>query len=298
MKLEELKKIAVIGAGIMGTGIAEVCARGGYDVALVDISEEILQRAKERIRKSMERAVERGKMSKEEMEKALGRIKFTTNLEEAARDADLVIEAIPENMELKKQLFKRLDEICPERTIFATNTSSLMITDLASATKRPDRFIGMHWFNPAPVMKLIEVIRGALTSDDTFNFIVELSKKLGKVPVEAQDGPGFFTTRFIVAVLAEAIRLFEQGIAGIKEIDTMVKLGFNWPMGPFELADFVGLDTIYHVLEYVYNETGNPAYKPPLILRKLVLAGYLGDPRQKPGSRGGFYEYFKIPRER
>ena len=298
MKLEDVRKIAILGAGIMGTGIAEVCARAGYEVIFRDISEELVERAYERIKKSLNRAVERGKISREDADAALSRINGTTDLKEAVKDADIVIEAVPEIMDLKKKIFKEIDEICPEHTIFASNTSSLMITELASATKRPDKFIGMHWFNPAPVMKLIEIIPGILTSEETYNLIVEFSKKLGKIPIKAKDGPGFFTTRFLAYYLAEAVRLLEEGVAGVKEIDDMVKLGFNWPMGPFELMDFIGLDTTYHILEYIYGEIGNPAYKPPLLLKKLVTAGFIGHPKQKPGSKGGFYEYFKIPRKK
>lgn len=297
MKLEDVKNICVLGAGIMGSGIVQLCARSGYNTTFFEISDEIVNRSMERIKKSMGRAVEKGKMTQEQFDQTVAKIKGTKDLKEAAGNADVVIEAIPEDLELKKKIWKQLDEICPEHTIFASNTSSLMITDQASATNRPEKFVGMHFFNPAHVMKLIEVIRGAVTSDETYDVIVELSKKMGKVPVDALDGPGFFTTRFICYTVAEIIRLLELGIAGVKEIDTMVRLGFGWPMGPLVLADFVGLDTIYHVLEYVYNETGNPGYKPPMLLRKMVMAGFLGDPRQKPGSRGGFYEYFGVPRE-
>ncbi|MHA1605252.1 MAG: 3-hydroxyacyl-CoA dehydrogenase family protein [Candidatus Freyarchaeota archaeon] len=297
MKLEDVKNICVLGCGIMGSGIAEICARLGYNTTVIDVSDELVNRGVERIKKSLGRALEKGKITQEEYDQTLAKIKGTTDLKEGAGNADIVIEAIIEDLELKKEMWRKLDVICPEHTIFASNTSSLMITDQASATKRPEKFIGMHFFNPAPVMKLIEIIRGALTSDETYNVIHELSEKMGKIPVEAADGPGFFTTRFISYTLAEIIRMLEQGIAGVKEIDTMVKLGFNWPMGPFTLADFIGLDTIYHILEYIYNETGNPAYKPPMLLKKMVIAGFLGHPRQKPGSRGGFYEYFKVPRE-
>jgi 3-hydroxybutyryl-CoA dehydrogenase len=297
MKLEDVKNICVLGAGIMGSGIVQLCARLGYNTTFYDISDDIVNRSFERIKKSMGRAVEKGKMKQEEFDQAVANIKGTSDLKEAAGNAEIVIEAIPEDLELKKKVWKELDEICPGHTIFASNTSSLMVTDQASATNRPENFIGMHFFNPAHVMKLVEVVRGAVTSDETYDVIVELSKKMGKAPVDAMDGPGFFTTRFICYTVAEIIRLLELGIAGVKEIDTMVRLGFGWPMGPFVLADFVGLDTIYHVLEYIYNETGNPGYKPPMLLRKMVMAGFLGDPRQKPGSRGGFYEYFNVPRE-
>ncbi|RJX15459.1 3-hydroxyacyl-CoA dehydrogenase [Candidatus Bathyarchaeota archaeon] len=297
MKLEDVKKIVVLGSGIMGSGIAEVCARAGYQVALVDISDELLKKGLDRIKASMGKAVEKGKLSKEDAEAAYARIKPTTSLEEACKDADVVIEAIPEDMELKKKVFKQLDEICPERTIFASNTSSLMITDMASATKRPDRFIGMHWFNPAPIMKLIEIIRGALTSDETYNLIKALSEKLGKITATAMDAPGFFTSRIISLWLLEALKCLEEGIATVKDIDLMCKLAFGHPMGPFELLDLIGLDTALHIIEYLHKELGDPRYTPPLILKKMVMAGYLGDPRLKPGSKGGIYDYFKIPKQ-
>jgi len=198
---------------------------------------------------------------------------------------------VTENANLKKKIFAELDRICKPETIIASNTSAIMISDLATAVERKDKFIGMHWFNPAPVMKLIEIIRGALTSDETFNLTVELSKKMGKIPIEAGDGPGFFTTRFINSWLVEAIRLFELGIGGIKEIDEMCKLAFGFPMGPFELMDLIGLDTVLHIAEYMYEETKESHYAAPITLKKLVLSGYIG---RKPGSRGGWYDFYGI----
>lgn len=295
MNIDEIRKIGVVGAGIMGSGIAEVCARAGYTVLLYDISEFYLNKGMEKLRTSLSRGVQKGKLTQEEADLATSRIKGVLSLDELS-DADVIIEAAPENMETKKKLYKELDGKCKPQTIFASNTSSLMITDLSSATKRPEKFIGMHWFNPAPVMKLIELIRAALTSDETFNLIKELSIKLGKTPVDANDGPGFFTSRFITAMMLEAIRLLESGIAGVKEIDTMCKLGFNHPIGALELADLVGLDTLLHIAEYCYEVTKQPHYAPPLILRKMVASGFLGDPKLKVGSKGGFYEYFNISR--
>jgi len=227
------------------------------------------------------------------MKEIIARIKTSTKLEDL-KDCDFLIEAIPENPQLKKNIFKKLDEICKPECIFASNTSGILITDLASAVKRKDKFVGMHWFNPAPVMKLIEVVRGALTSNETFQITVELSKKFGKVPIEAADVPGFFTTRFISSWLNEAIRLFERGVAGIKEIDEMCKLAFGFPMGPFELMDLIGLDTAVHISEYLYNETKEVQFITPLTLKKLVLSGYIGDKKLKPGSRGGWYDFFGI----
>ena len=297
MRVNDVKKIGVVGAGVMGHGIAQVCARTGFNVCLLDVSMEILENALKLIREGpfgLMRLVEKGKLTLDQVNDIMSRIKVTTSYDDLCSEADVIIEAIPENVDLKKKIFKILDEKCPERTVLASNTSSIMITDLASAVKRKDKFIGMHWFNPPPVMPLIEVVRGALTSDETFNLIVELSRKLGKTPIEAKDAPGFYTTRFITAYLLEAVRIFEAGIAGIREIDEMTKLAFNHPMGPFQLMDLIGLDTVYHISEYLYSVLREPQYKPPITLMKLVLSGYLGDPKFKPGSKGGWYSYFKI----
>lgn len=294
LNVEEVKKVVVVGAGTMGHGIAQVCARKGYQVVLLDINNEILEKAMFLIKDGpfgLMRLVERKKLEREQVDEIMARIKTTTEYAETTRDADVVIEAVFENVELKKKVFKQLDELCQPHTIFATNTSGIMISELATAVNRPAKFIGMHWFNPAPVMRLIEVVRGVLTSDETFNFMVEFSKKLGKVPLEAKDGPCFFTTRFLVGMITEALRLFELGFAGIKEIDEMCKMAFGFPMGMFELMDLIGLDVVLHASEYLYNTTGDPRYAPPVTLKKLVMAGYRG---AKPGSRGGWYDYFKI----
>nr|MDO8100056.1 3-hydroxyacyl-CoA dehydrogenase NAD-binding domain-containing protein [Candidatus Njordarchaeota archaeon] len=297
MKLEDLKKITVLGAGIMGSGITEVCARGNYKVYMTDLTNELVTKGLEKIKASLVRALEKGKITKENVEATLSDIRVTTDLREAVKDTDLVIEATPEDLELKRKVFKQLEGLCPKHTILASNTSGIMITDIATVTNRPDKVIGMHWFNPAPIMKLIEVVRGALTSDETFNIVIQLSKKLGKIPITANDGPGFFTTRYVASWITEAIRLYEQGVANIKEIDAMSKMAFNWPMGPIQLADFIGLDTILHIASYLYSETGDPRYAPPLTLKKLVKSGFIGNPKLKSGSKGGFYEYFKVPEE-
>ena len=291
----EIKKISVIGAGVMGSGIAQACSQGGYEVTMRDIEQKFLDSGFERIKGSLGRFIKSGKMTQEDVDKVVGRIKGTVDLKEAGKDADLVIEAVFEDVEAKKAVFKELDDICPERTILASNTSTIMITDLASSVGRREKFIGMHWFVPAQIMKLIEVIRGAETSDETYNTIVDLSKKLGKVPVEANDGPGFFTSRYIGSYLMEAVRLFESRVAGIKEIDTMCKLGFGWPMGPFELMDLTGLDIAMHASEYVSKEIADPKYAVPITIKKLVKAGYIGN---KPGSKGGWYDYYKIRKEK
>jgi 3-hydroxybutyryl-CoA dehydrogenase len=296
VKVEDLRVIGVVGAGVMGSGIAQVFARSGYDVVLVDVSEDILRRALQSIESGpygLIRLVEKGKMSEEEMKKYMQRIKTSTSYE-SLKDVDFLIECVPENLELKRKVFAELDKICKKEAIFASNTSGIMISSLAVAVERKDKFIGMHWFNPAPVMRLIEVVRGAMTSEETFQITMELSRKLGKVPIPVNDGPGFFTTRFITAWLMEAIRLYELGIAGIKEIDEMCKLAFGFPMGPFELMDLIGLDTILHIAEYMYEETKEKHYAPSPTLKKLVFSGYLGDKRSKLGSKGGWYDFFQV----
>jgi 3-hydroxybutyryl-CoA dehydrogenase len=297
MKLQELKKITVLGAGIMGSGITEVFARGNFKVYMTDLTNELVGKGLEKIKASLAKAVEKGKITKENANATLANIKVTTDMREACRDTDLVVEATPEELELKKRIFKQLDDLCPREAILATNTSGIMVTDIAAATSKPELVIGMHWFNPPPVMRLVEVVRGALTSDETFNVVMELSKRLGKIPIPAADGPGFFTTRYIASWVIEAIRLFEQGVANIKDIDSMSKMAFNWPLGPLELADFIGLDTVLHISEYLYGEIGDPRYAPPLTLKKLVKSGFIGNPKLKVGSKGGFYEYYNIPRE-
>ncbi len=298
MKVEDIKVVGIVGAGVMGNGIAQVFARNGYDVILVDVSEKILEKALENIKNGpygLKKLVEKGKMSEEEMENCMRRIKTSTSYE-SLKNADFLIEAVPENLDLKRKIFAELDRICKKETIFASNTSGIMISSIATAVERKDKFIGMHWFNPAQVMRLIEVVRGALTSEETFQITMEISKKLGKIPIPANDAPGFFTTRFINSWLIESIRLYEANVAGIKEIDEMCKLAFGFPMGPFELMDLIGLDTVLHIAEYMFEETKERHYAPPVTLKKLVLSGYLGDKRLKFGSKGGWYDFFQIKR--
>jgi len=297
LEIENVKAIGVVGAGTMGHGIAQTCGGAGFAVYLVDVDRGILEKALRLIREGpfgLMKFVEKGKLSLSQVDDIVERIKITTDYDEFCEHVDAVIEAVPEDPGLKKKIFKVLDEKCPEKTVLASNTSGIMISELATAVKRKERFVGMHWFNPAPLMPLVEVIRGPLTSDETFNIVIELSRKMGKTPIEAKDGPGFYTTRFIAAYLFEAIRLFESGVADVKGIDEMTKLAFRHPMGPFELMDLIGLDTMLHVGEYIYNTVHEPQYAPPLLLRKLVLSGYLGDSRFKPGSRGGWLDYFKV----
>jgi 3-hydroxybutyryl-CoA dehydrogenase len=289
LKAEDVRSVAVVGFGVMGTGIAQVFAQAGFNVIARDVSEASLKRGLEVIRGGpfgLQKAVEKGRLKKEEAEAALARIKVTTSLDEAARDADLVVEAIFENLELKKALFKELDEKCPKHAVLASNTSTLSITALAGATKRPDRVVGMHFFNPVPVMKLVEVVRGLATSDETVQLIKDLAVKLGKTPVVVKDVPGFIANRLALPYLAEAMRAYEQGIASAQDIDTAMKLGYNMPMGPLELLDLIGLDTTLDVLESIYRETNDPKYAPPVILRQMVRAGWTG---RKSGR--GFYDY-------
>jgi 3-hydroxybutyryl-CoA dehydrogenase len=288
-KAEDVRNVAVVGFGVMGTGIAQVFAQAGFNVIARDVSEAGLKRGLEVIRGGpfgLQRAVEKGRLKKEEAEAALARIKVTTSLEEAARDADLVVEAIFENLELKKALFKELDEKCPKHAVLASNTSTLSITALAGATKRPDRVVGMHFFNPVPVMKLVEVVRGLATSDETVQLIKDLAVKLGKTPVVVKDVPGFIANRLALPYLAEAMRAYEQGIASAQDIDTAMKLGYNWPMGPLELADLIGLDVLLDANESIYAETRDQKYNPPVILRQMVRAGWLGRKAKR-----GFYTY-------
>ncbi|RLF16038.1 MAG: 3-hydroxybutyryl-CoA dehydrogenase [Thermoprotei archaeon] len=291
LKVEDVKTVAVIGFGVMGTGIAQVFAQAGFNVVARDVSEEYLKRGLEIIKNGpfgLYKAVEKGKLKKEEADAALARIKTTTSLEEAAKDADVVVEAIFENLELKKQLFKELDEKCPKHAVLASNTSTLSITALGGVTKRPDKVVGMHFFNPVPVMRLVEVVKGLATSDETVQLIKDLSVKLGKTPVVVKDVPGFIANRLALPYLAEAMRAYEQGIASAEDIDTAMKLGYNMPMGPLELLDLIGLDTTLDVLESIYRETNDPKYAPPVILKQMVRAGWLG---RKSGK--GFYDYTK-----
>ncbi|RLF09871.1 MAG: 3-hydroxybutyryl-CoA dehydrogenase [Thermoprotei archaeon] len=291
LKAEDVKNVAVVGLGVMGTGIAQVFAQAGFNVVARDVSEDYLKRGLDIIKNGpfgLYKAVEKGRLKKEDADAALARIRTTTSLDEAAKDADLVVEAIFENLELKKQLFKELDEKCPEHTVLASNTSTLSITALGGATKRPDRVVGMHFFNPVPVMRLVEVVRGLATSDDTVQLIKDLSVKLGKTPVVVKDVPGFIANRLALPYLAEAMRAYEQGIASAEDIDTAMKLGYNMPMGPLELLDLIGLDTTLDVLESIYRETNDPKYAPPVILKQMVRAGWTG---RKSGR--GFYDYTK-----
>ncbi|OFV66995.1 MAG: 3-hydroxyacyl-CoA dehydrogenase [Candidatus Syntrophoarchaeum butanivorans] len=284
----EIKKITVLGAGLMGNGIAQVCAQAGYEVIMRDIEDRFVENGMNTIKKNLQKAVEKGKMGEDEMNAVLGRITGLTDLKEAMKDPDLVIEAVPENMDLKKSIYSEIDALAPEKTIFASNTSSLSITEMASVTKRPEKFIGMHFFNPVPVMKLVELIRGFLTSDETLETVREVTEKLGKTPVVCTDSPGFIANRIALPMLNEAYYVLMEGIATREDIDTAMKLGYNHPMGPLELSDLVGLDTILSILDIYYKEFGDPKYRACPLLRKMVRAGLYG---RKSGR--GFYDYTK-----
>lgn len=281
-----MKSIAVIGSGTMGNGIAHVFAQCGYQVALVDIQASQLEKAIASISKNMDRQVAKGTLSEGEKEKALSRIQTFTQLEEGVKSADLVVEAATENEKLKLEIFKQLDQFAPASAILATNTSSISITKIAAVTQRPSQVIGMHFMNPVPVMKLVEVIRGYSTSDEVTEIIMELSKNLGKVPVEVNDYPGFVANRILMPMINEAVYSLYEGVAGVEEIDTVMKLGMAHPMGPLQLADFIGLDVCLSILRVLQDGFGNPKYAPCPLLINMVEAGFKG---VKTGQ--GFYKY-------
>jgi len=283
--MHDIRTVAVLGCGLMGSGIAEVTARAGYQTWVREVSEELCRRGRETIAQSLERAVQRGKLSAQNRDETLARIRTTTRLDDLA-GADLVIEAVTEDLELKRQLFRELDTLCPPHTIFASNTSSLTITALAAATGRPDRVVGLHFFNPVPVMRLVEVVRTIATSEETFRRAYEFARSLDKEPIEARDTSGFIVNRLLVPYMLDAIRALEAGLGSIEDIDKGMTLGTGHPMGPFTLGDFVGLDTLYRVAEIMYDEYRDPRFAPPPLLRRMVTLGYYG---RKSGR--GFYDY-------
>ena len=280
-----MEKIFVLGAGTMGAGIVQAFAQKGYEVIVRDIKDEFVERGIAGINKGLSRQVAKGKITEEAKEEILARISGTTDMSLAA-DCDLVVEAAVENMNIKKEIFAQLDEICKPETILASNTSSLSITEVASATKRPDKVIGMHFFNPAPVMKLVEIIRGMATSNETFNAVKELSLAIGKEPVEVAEAPGFVVNRILIPMINEASVILQEGVASVEDIDTAMKYGANHPMGPLALGDLIGLDVCLAIMDVLYNETGDSKYRASSILRKYVRAGWLG---RKSGR--GFYNY-------
>ena len=282
----DVTRVTVLGAGIMGNGIAQVAAQSGLEVKMRDIEDKFLESGMNTIKQSLGRMVKKEKITQADADTVVARIKCTADLIEAVKDADVVIEAIPEVMALKVETYKTMDQECPDHVIFASNTSGMSITELAAATKRADRFVGMHFFNPVPLMQLVEIVRGYSTSEDTIKVIRDLATKMGKESIIVNDTPGFATSRLIGILQNEAIHAFAEGIASAEDIDKGMKLGMNHPMGPLELADFVGLDTLLHVMENLHNEYGDPKYRPPLLLRQMVRAGHLG---RKTGK--GFYDY-------
>lgn len=278
--------ISVIGSGTMGNGIAHVFAQHGYQVSLIDISAAQLEKALSTISKNMDRQVSKGAFTETEKQEALARIKLLTSIEEGVKKADLVVEAATENMALKLDIFRQLDKLAPSAAILASNTSSISITKIAAVTNRPSQVIGMHFMNPVPVMKLVEVIRGYATSDEVTEIIMDLSRNLSKDPVEVNDYPGFVANRILMPMINEAIYSLYEGVAGVSEIDTVMKLGMAHPMGPLQLADFIGLDVCLSILRVLHDGFGNPKYAPCPLLVNMVEAGYKG---VKTGE--GFYQY-------
>ncbi|EDK32512.1 Hbd1 [Clostridium kluyveri DSM 555] len=280
-----IKSVAVLGSGTMSRGIVQAFAEAGIDVIIRGRTEGSIGKGLAAVKKAYDKKVSKGKISQEDADKIVGRVSTTTELEKLA-DCDLIIEAASEDMNIKKDYFGKLEEICKPETIFATNTSSLSITEVATATKRPDKFIGMHFFNPANVMKLVEIIRGMNTSQETFDIIKEASIKIGKTPVEVAEAPGFVVNKILVPMINEAVGILAEGIASAEDIDTAMKLGANHPMGPLALGDLIGLDVVLAVMDVLYSETGDSKYRAHTLLRKYVRAGWLG---RKSGK--GFFAY-------
>lgn len=281
-----IKNIVVIGAGTMGNGIAHTFAQSGFNVSLVDVSQDALDRGLKTITTNLDRIIAKGNLTEEQKAETLGNITTFTELKNAATQADLIVEAATENQELKLKIFGQMDEFAPANCILATNTSSISITKIAAATKRADKVIGMHFMNPVPIMKLVEIIKGYSTSKETFDIIYEMSKTLGKVPVEVNDYPGFVANRILMPMINESIETLYNGVAGVEEIDTVMKLGMAHPMGPLQLADFIGLDVCLAILNVMYDGFKNPKYAPNPLLVNMVMAGKLG---VKSGE--GFYDY-------
>jgi 3-hydroxybutyryl-CoA dehydrogenase len=282
----EIKKVCVVGTGVMGNGIVQVCAQSGYDTSVVDVSDDLLQRGLGNIKKSLSKFVEKGKLTQEQMSKAVGGIKPTTNLKEGAKEADFVIEAVFERGDVKRDIFRQLDGICPPHTILASNTSTIPISLLGSVTKRPEKVIGTHFMNPVPMMRGVEIIKSLATSEETLSISLDFIHSLDKETAVVKDSPGFVTNRIMPLFLNEAAKLYEENLATVEDMDKVVRLSFNWPMGPFQLLDLIGIDTIVDVLEAVYIETGWERYKPVPVLKRMKEVGWTG---RKTGK--GFYDY-------
>jgi 3-hydroxybutyryl-CoA dehydrogenase len=282
-----IKKVCVIGSGTMGNGIAQVVAQAGYETTMVDVKQEFVDRGMSAIKASLGKFVERSKISQADMDKALANIRTSIDLKQAAKDADYVVEAVFERVDVKLPVYQQLEEICPKHTILSSNTSGIPISLLASATKRPEKVIGMHFFSPVPVMKALEVVRSLLTSEETLKVSLDLGKSIGKEAVVVKDSPAFVSNRIITLVLNEGAKMLEEGLASMEDIDKIIKLSFNWPMGPFELNDLVGIDVAVDLLEGIYQQTGWERYKPARLLKRMVEIGYLG---RKTGK--GFYTLY------
>jgi len=288
LKASDVKKVTVLGAGLMGSGIAQVCALAGINVVMRDIKDEFTQGGLKRIKDSLEEGVTKGKVKREDVDATLRRITTTTDLAEAVREADLIIEAIPEDMKLKKEVYKEVSNNAPEGAIIASNTSTLSISEMAAYVKNPKNFLGLHFFNPAPKMKLLEIVKGKMTADETVQFGRDIANRLGKTGVVCTDSPGFIANRVAIPIQIEAIMALEEGVATKEDIDTAMKLGYNYPMGPLELADLIGLDTVLHSIKGVGDKLKSPRFKAPKLLEQMVKEGNLG---RKTGK--GFYDYTK-----
>jgi 3-hydroxybutyryl-CoA dehydrogenase len=282
-----IKKVCVIGSGTMGNGIAQVVAQAGYETTMVDVKQEFVDRGMGAIKASLGKFVERGKIGQADMDKALANIRTSIDLKQAAKDADYVIEAVFERIDIKLPVYQQLEEICPKQTILSSNTSGIPISLLASATKRPDKVIGMHFFSPVPVMRGLEVVKSLLTSEETLKVSLDFGKSIGKETVVVKDSPAFVSNRIITLVLNEGAKMLEEGLASMEDIDKIIKLSFNWPMGPFELNDLVGIDVAVDLLEGIYQQTGWERYKPARLMKRMVEIGYLG---RKTGK--GFYTLY------
>jgi 3-hydroxybutyryl-CoA dehydrogenase len=281
----QIRKVGVLGCGLMGSGIAQVAAQAGYEVVVREVEQKFLDKGLSGIQKSLGKFVEKGKMQQSDMDACMGRLKGSTSLQDLA-DCDIVIEAIIENAQLKRDTYAELDKIVKKEAIFASNTSSLTVTELSMATARPKQFVGLHFFNPVPLMKLVEVVRTVLTSEESFNTAFEFAKTLGKEPVKCTDNSGFIVNRLLVPYILDAIRAWEEGVGSVEDIDKAMVLGCNHPMGPFTLLDFVGLDTTYYITQVMYEEYREKRFASPPLLRRMVLAGRFG---RKTGA--GFYDY-------